>query len=906
MTSSSMETNVGKPEIYEVAGSVKTVYYGNRNDPAKFDIITTESKTKYHVTCNFFCPVQIGDVAYLLVEKTGDNLNVIRQPFVQIPDNRNSICQSFYRSPIGKSINHGSIEVLYERLRELGSLSGFGPKYTSMISRPLNKTIGSSSSQSLGSSTSVSTTETKRYKGDGVSAYLSDLAYRFNRSRDDTILLPIVSETHFTVENITKLVEWWHKNWTLRRLYLLGLTNYEINACHLSHDEIYDQCIENPFKLAPISIDKCISILSSMNRPTENERKTFEAEKFCGEIVRKIYSHLNSGWIGTPLWILKKEYPQAFTALAPYLCQNYKVVIEHDTVYLHYPHKVEKFVAEYINKLIIASATAREKELLDEKNGSLTRDSKINAVDSSRCESTRNDQKIQSEVDSKEARIDTKHCSIVPSKLDQPYLCSTLTQEQKNAILGALKHKICIVSGGAGTGKTKIIGEIVNNLKIRGIKCITCSFTGKAVARLQFFLKDASYTMDRLICRYKGMQFDHLIIDECSMVTTELFYRFIMAFPGNYSITLVGDINQLPPIGWGTMMRELIATKRIPTYMLTLNQRIIQHHLDTTNEPIINSDAAPSEEKFKRVILENADRLIDPTRSLARSLKFIDGDGFYQLEGDTDVIEKIIHALHDQKISTDRFAIICPYKEPLKNLNEIVQYIYFKPPNNISPPSELSKHYRDKKGHLWCVGDRVMMLGNNYGINVMNGDEGTLMSIDCKGVVVRFKDGADHLFLYEAEKQRPGNKSENKEEDHWAGDELTIDQITQSFAATIHKMQGSEYEFIILYIPRRSLNKEIKSNFININLLYTGITRTRRSIWIVGDTDTIEAATTKTVPKRMDNLCKRLTDMKDNKVDALLSEFQPKEIPSRKEVEITSDDIPQEVDDERYEELYRN
>ena len=904
------------PEIYEVAGSVKTVYYGNRNDPAKFDIVTTESKTKYHVTCKFFCPVQIGDVAYLLVEKIENNLNVVRQPFVQIPDNRTSICQSFYRSPIGRNINGGTIEVLYERLRELASLTGFGPKYTSLISRSLSRTIGTSSSSSnstTGSSQSSSAlAETKQYKGDGVSTYLSDLAYRFNRGHDDTILIPIVSGTHFTVEDITKLVEWWYKNWTMRRLYLLGLTNYEINACHLPHDEIYEQCIENPFKLAPIPIDKCIAILSSMNRPTDSERKTFEAEKFCGEIIRKVYTHLNSGWIGTPLWILKKEYPQSFTSLAPYLCQNYKIIIEYDTVYLWYPHKVEKCIAEYINKLIIASAN---RQLVDKKPKET-----IPQISSN--------EPIQ-EVDSKEARIDTKHSSVndiksteknvdqsskeievhnsnVVEDFEQPYLCSTLTQEQKNAILGAFKHKICIISGGAGTGKTKIIGEIVNNLKIRGIKCITCSFTGKAVARLQFFLKDPSYTMDRLISRYKGMKFDHLIIDEFSMVTTELFYRFIMAFPGEYSITLVGDINQLPPIGWGTMMRELISSRRIPTYMLTLNQRIFQHQLDTTAEPI-NSNTAPTENKFKRIILENADALVDPNRSLARPLKLVDGDGFYQLEGDTDVIERIIEALHKQNIDTNRFAIICPYKDPLRNLNEIVQRIYFNPPNNMPPPSELSRHYRDNKGHLWCVGDRVMMLGNNYGINIMNGDEGKLISIECKGIIVRFKDGVDHLFLYEPEQKNNKHKSdENKEEDHWAGDELTVNQITQSFAATIHKMQGSEYELIILYVPRRSNSKEIKSNFININLLYTGITRTRRTIWIVGDMDTVELATTKTVPKRMDNLCKRLIDMKDDKVDGLLSEFQPKETQTRKAAEITAEDIPQDENEERYEDLYRN
>jgi exodeoxyribonuclease V alpha subunit len=165
------------------------------------------------------------------------------------------------------------------------------------------------------------------------------------------------------------------------------------------------------------------------------------------------------------------------------------------------------------------------------------------------------------------------------------YECKTLTDEQKTAVNNALKARLSIVTGGGGVGKSTIIREIARNLSIRGVGYIVCSFTGKAVSRLHEIMKNKNaITIDRFIMKTKerkvnDAKFDisavkHIIIDEASMVTTELFYRLLQQLDSDVSITFVGDLNQLPAIGWGSLMKELINCGRVPTFYLTKNQRI--------------------------------------------------------------------------------------------------------------------------------------------------------------------------------------------------------------------------------------------------------------------------------------------------------------------------------------------
>lgn len=385
------------------------------------------------------------------------------------------------------------------------------------------------------------------------------------------------------------------------------------------------------------------------------------------------------------------------------------------------------------------------------------------------------------------------------------------------------------------THNTSILKEIVQNLQNREIPFMTTSFTGTAVVRIQKSLKCKfmSATMDRMIAKSSTIKpFKYLIIDETSMVTTELFYRFITTFKGNYKIIIVGDINQLQPIGWGSFMRELRESGRIPTYTLVINHRILHSNLGECT------------------LLENANELVNPERDLEYPMEFNQGFSFTLEEGDISHIGGIVHQFYEIGISSDDICIICPYNVYLKQLNEIVQNIYLKD----------VYRFVDKEGTLWCVGDRIMKKGNNYDIDVFNGEEGKLIGITAAGVIVKFEN--EHLFLFEGKEKKFDENGEPIENEF--DDELTIKEILHSFAVTVDKKQGGESPYIIGYIPQHSENW-VSSNFLNLNRLYTLITRTQKLCYLIGFLPAIQSATTKKQKRRYDNLCYRLTLMKNDR-----------------------------------------
>lgn len=389
------------------------------------------------------------------------------------------------------------------------------------------------------------------------------------------------------------------------------------------------------------------------------------------------------------------------------------------------------------------------------------------------------------------------------------------------------------------THNTSILKEIVQNLQNREISFMTTSFTGTAVVRIQKSLncKFMSATMDRMIAKSSTIKpFKYLIIDETSMVTTELFFRFITTFKGNYKIIIVGDINQLQPIGWGSFMKELKESGRIPVYTLCTNHRILHSNLGECT------------------LLENANELVNPERDLEYPMEFTQGFSFSLEEGDISHIGGIVHQFYEIGIPSDDICIICPYNAYLKQLNEIVQNIYLKD----------VYRFIDKEGTLWCIGDRIMKKGNNYDINVFNGEEGKVIGITPEGIIGKFEN--EHLFLFEGKDKKFDENGEPIENEF--DDELTIKEINHSFAVTVDKKQGGESAYIIGFIPQHSENW-VSSNFLNLNRLYTLITRTQKLCYLIGFLPAIQAATTKKQKRRYDNLCYRLKLMRNDREDQL-------------------------------------
>jgi len=396
-----------------------------------------------------------------------------------------------------------------------------------------------------------------------------------------------------------------------------------------------------------------------------------------------------------------------------------------------------------------------------------------------------------------------------------------LSADQKRAIIGALHDNISIITGSAGVGKTTIIKEIVTNLERNDISYKVVSFTGKAVARVREVIgKKDPMTMHMMIASSKTFKFKHLIIDEASMVTTPLFYEFISKFDQDYRITLVGDVNQLTPIGWGALFSSLVNSETIPTYKLTKCHRTKENG-----------------------ILANATRIIehsDPDYN-GPPFEFEVTNDFQIFSGDVKMVGDLVKILQDQGVDSNKIKIISPYNRSLLEINNMCQTIY-----NVD-----NRSVKDNENRSWSINDKVMMIENNYTLDIMNGDEGDVIDLSQEAgeIMIKFKDGHSHIFKISTEH----SNSEEYLEDHEEAQQVTTVSILHSFGVSVHRSQGSEWDYVILYIPEVS-----STSFLNRNLLYTALTRARKFVWCIGDYNTMIRAATTSPPGRHDNLGLRL------------------------------------------------
>lgn len=258
-------------------------------------------------------------------------------------------------------------------------------------------------------------------------------------------------------------------------------------------------------------------------------------------------------------------------------------------------------------------------------------------------------------------------------------ISDTLSDDQIAAVNGALNNKISIITGSAGTGKTTVIKELVRVLTIAGMTYVVCSFTGKAVSRIQELKIDA-YTIHRLI--NKEITSDVLIIDEVSMVSNDLLYLLLKANV-YYKMILIGDYNQLSPIDWGDLLAELM--KCVPVYTLTIQHR--QNFLDI----IDNLGRVLS----KTMVIPSENFLIEP--------KLID--------------EQIISHRGD----IQNFIVITPLNIDVKSINERLQSLFLD--------TNDTNYIHDESNRKFIIGDKVMSTTNDYQKDVFNGDEGIVVSV---------------------------------------------------------------------------------------------------------------------------------------------------------------------------------
>lgn len=394
----------------------------------------------------------------------------------------------------------------------------------------------------------------------------------------------------------------------------------------------------------------------------------------------------------------------------------------------------------------------------------------------------------------------------------------TYDKVQKEAIKKAEVSKVMILTGGPGTGKTTTIHGIIDLFKRSNMDVILAAPTGRAAKRLSEATGMKAKTIHRLL-EYKPpegykrnednpLQGDVLIVDEASMIDVLLMYHLLKAVPEHMIIVIVGDIDQLPSVGPGNILQDIIASEVIPTIKLERIFRQARGSKIITNAHKINKGEKPdlsggTNSNFFFISEENADKVIDTIVKLCTKRL----PNYYKV----DPIKDIQVLTPMQRTETGA-----------ANLNTILQSALNK--NTLSL----------KKGAIeYRLHDKVMQVRNNYDKEVFNGDVGFVSAINVEDQTLRVN-------------------FDDKEVEY---EQLELDELVLAYATTIHKAQGSEYPIVIIPITF--------SHYVMLqrNLLYTGITRAKNVVVLVGNKSAIyEAVRNNKVKDRNTLLSKRLKE----------------------------------------------
>lgn len=379
-----------------------------------------------------------------------------------------------------------------------------------------------------------------------------------------------------------------------------------------------------------------------------------------------------------------------------------------------------------------------------------------------------------------------------------------LADKQKEAIKASLRHGVFVLTGGPGTGKTTVVKGILSILKAQGLNIKLAAPTGRAAKRLSETTKQKAVTIHRLLEANNlnddkspqlgftkdiddQLDADVIILDEVSMVDIVLMYHFLNAVPDGCRLVLVGDTDQLPAVGPGSVLKDIIRSEIIPA--IRLNEIFRQAH---TSMIIQNAHTI------------NAGRLPDINHH------YSDFE-FYELDDDNLITQKILD-LCTNKLPNEGFDILRDVQilSPMhrftcgvENLNTLLQA-------TLNPKKEQPEI---KSGsQIFRVGDKVMHIRNNYQKNVFNGDIGFISAIGNEKINVDF---LDHIVTYE--------KNE-------------LNELTLAYASSVHKSQGSEYKIVIIPLST--------SHYIMLqrNLLYTATTRAKEKVIIIGSKKALTTA----------------------------------------------------------------
>jgi exodeoxyribonuclease V alpha subunit len=377
-----------------------------------------------------------------------------------------------------------------------------------------------------------------------------------------------------------------------------------------------------------------------------------------------------------------------------------------------------------------------------------------------------------------------------------------LAEMQKETIRKAITSKVLVLTGGPGTGKTTLVNCLIRILEREGQRILLASPTGRAAKRLAEVTGREAKTIHRLL-EYSPteggfkrnednpLEADLVIIDEVSMVDILLMNNLLKAVPPRTTLLLVGDVDQLPSVGPGNVLRDIIASERVETVRLTEIFRQAQQSMIVVNAHRVNRGEFPHTR---------------PPRGRQADFYFIERD-------EPEKALELVKDLCGRRLPRafrfdplDDIQVMTPMHKGLvgvANLNAELQRL-------LNPKGEEIV----RGGRLFRLNDKVMQIRNNYQKEVFNGDIGRVVGIDPEEqkLLVRFE---DRVVDYE-----------------WSD----LEELVLAYAISIHKSQGSEYPAVVVPI--------MSQHYVMLqrNLLYTAITRAKKLVVVVGSRRAISMA----------------------------------------------------------------